>query len=59
MKEPEKLTDEELLAYLKPSEIIKDRLCVVERGLLVELIERYQRLSEDHTKLLEDHSWWL
>ena len=52
--EPENLTDVELLGYLKPGESHKTRVCVVERALLVELIKRYQRLSEDHAEMLEE-----
>ena len=50
MNEPEKLTDVELLGYLK----LVGSYCVVEGGLFAGLIKRYQRLSEDHAEMLEE-----
>ena len=45
--EPEKLTDEELLGYLKPGEVYK-----IEQVLLVELIKRYRRASKVLAEIL-------
>ena len=56
--EPEKLTDVELLGYLKPGESHKTRVCVVERALLVELIKRYQQVSKELAEAIEESECW-
>ena len=54
MNEPEKLTDVELLSYLKPV----GSYCVVEGDLLAELIKRYQQASKALVEAIEERDYW-
>ena len=56
--ESEKLTDVELLGYLKPGESHKTRVCVVERVLLAELIKRYQQASKALAEAIAERDYW-